>query len=56
MRFIIGSGDNRMTFDRPALRDDRRSMAQTIKNHLFPGKQYRIAKMRGAAALAAAHA
>ena len=60
MRFTINSGTARRTFhqpihaDRDTQRDQRRSMAQEIKNALFPGVSYRNAKARGAAALAVA--
>lgn len=54
MRFVIGRGDRRNSFDRPATKDARRELALQIKRAFFPGKSYRIAKERGQRALAAA--
>lgn len=54
MRFTIGHGNDRKTFDRPSRKDDRRSMALDIKKALFPGKSWRLHKARGDRALALA--
>lgn len=52
MRFTIGRGTDRNSFDRPLGKEARRSMALDIKRAMFPGKSYRTHKERGAAALA----
>ena len=56
MRFTIGSGNNRHSFERPQGKEERRSLALQIKQQFFPGKSWRIHKARGDRALALATA
>lgn len=54
MRFTVKLNGVQHSWDRPTDKEERRNLALDIKRLLFPGKDYRIHKARGAAALAAA--